>query len=252
MINRIDLSKLRNAEYVQLMQDVLSITEKNYPEAMKVEDSYNALLLAAVDLEAIFKLPGSSALSSELENLDQLRETALHDIQSLVRVHANRKDAAIKKHAQLLDAHLALYNSSNTAKSYQGLTGSIRNMIADWTTKPDLTAAIKALGLEDWQKALEQANNSFSDKYFARAVELGANYAESFKAKRLHTNMAYYALREEINAFNTITRGSEPYKTVVDTINGLLNYYNVVLARRAGSSNETEATTGNKPVEALV
>lgn len=251
MINRIDLSKLRNAEYAQLMQDVLGITEKNYPEAMRVEDSFNALLQATEDMEGIFKLPSGSAITAELENLDLLRANTLRGIQSIVRGHAYSQDADIKNHAQMLDAHLGQFGSSITANSYQGETNSIRNIIADWNTQPGLTAAVKALGLEDWQKALEDANNSFSDKYFARAVELGTNYAESFKAKRLHANLAYYALREEINAFYTITRGSEPYKTVVETINGLLSFYNVVLARRAGSNAGPEAATDHKPVAAF-
>lgn len=249
MIESIDLQKLRNGEFSQLMQDVVNITAKNDPAAMKVEGSFKELQLMAAEMDALFKQPAGSAITAELENLDLLRDNALKGIQSVVHAHSYSEDAVMKNHAQVLDTHLALYGGNITADSYQSETNSIRNMIIDWNEKPALTSAMAALGLQGWQKNLERANNSFSEKYLARAEEVGTDNTESFKAKRVQANTAYYALRDDINAHYTLTRASEPYKTVVSVINGLVGFYNDALNRRGGSTEEPDAPVGDKPVE---
>lgn len=252
MIQSIDLQNLRNGEYSQLIQDILNVVALYDTAAMKVDGPFNDLQKTGDELEAIFKLPPGSAFTAELEQLDELRDNALRGIQSIVLGHTYGRDAVIKTHAQLLLTHLGWFGSNIAKDSYQSETSSIRNIIADWNARPELTAAIKALGLQGWQKDLEEANNSFSEKYVKRAVERGTDETESFKAKRMQANNAYYALRDEINAHYTLTRADEPYKTVVAAINGLLNFYNDLLARRAGSNGEPATDAADKPAEAEV
>lgn len=249
MIISIDISKLRNAEYFQFMQNVIQATAKNDPVAMKVEGPFNDLKNVAGELEDLFKLPAGSAITAEIENLDIQRDNALKGIQGIVRACIFSEDAVIKKHALVLDNHLAVYGSNIVAESYQSETAIISNIITDWNEKPELTAAMAALGLQQWQKNLDTANYNFNEKYMARAEEVGTDSTESYKAKRLEANSAYYALRDDINAHYTLTRGSEPYKKVVSLINGLAVFYNDVLNRRVGSTEEPDAPAGDKPVE---
>lgn len=250
MIQSIDLQNLRKGEYAQLIQDILNIIALHDTAAMKVDRSYDQLQQAGDELNVIFRLPRGSALTAGLEQLDQLRDNALRGIQTIALGHTYSRDAVIKTHAQRLVAHLGRYGSHIATDSYQSETSNIRFMIADWNAQPELAAAIKALGLKDWQKDLEEANNSFDEKYVERAEERGMDETESFKAKRRQANSAYYALRDEINAHYTLTRAGEPYKTVVAAINGLLDFYNDLLARRAGSNGEPASTAEDKPAEA--
>ena len=249
MIDSIDLSKLHNAEYAQFMQNVLEASFKYDPVAMKVEAPVNDLKYVATSLEDLFKLPAGSAITVEIETLDFQRDNALKGIQGIVRACVFSEDAIIKKHALLLDNHLAGYGSNIVDQSYQDETATIRNIIVDWNQKPELTAAMKALGLQEWQKNLETANNNFNQKYMARAEEVGTDSSESLKAKRLETNSAYYVLRDDINAYYTITRGAEPYKTVVSVINGLIGFYNDTLNRRGSRNGKPDAAAGDQPVE---
>ncbi|MGG9972764.1 DUF6261 family protein [Ferruginibacter sp. SUN002] len=244
MINAIDLQKLRNGEYSQFIQDVISITNQNNPAAMQVEPQLTALSAVAAEIEALFRTPIGSAITTELENLDLLRDNAIRGIISIVRGSTYSEDTVVKNHATVLDTHLALFGKDIAADSYQSETSSIRNIIDDWNTKPELTAAINALNLQSWKTNLETANNNFSDKYIARAVELGSDTTESIKLKRVQANEAYYKLRDNIDARYIITDGAEPYKTAVASINGLISYYNDLLARRvAGVTNETPVVT---------
>lgn len=250
MINSLDLKTLRNGEYSQLMQDVITLVLQNDPAAMGVQPQFDALVAVAGEIETLFKTPLGSAITAELENFDLLRDNAIKGILSIVRGNTYSEDPVIKNHATVLDNHLALFGKDIAGDSYQSETSSIRNITEDWNTKPELTAAITALGLDRWKTWLVAANNSFAEKYLARAVELGNDTTETLKAKRQQANEAYYKLRDNIDARYTITEGAEPYKTVVASLNGLITYYNELLARRGGGGGGAEIPPADTPPSA--
>ena len=125
--------------------------------------------------------------------------------------------------------------------SYQSENSSIRNIIADWDAQPELADAIAGLGLQPWRNRLEEANTAFADKYRLRSIESGSATAESLRLKRLETNDAYYQLRDDINSYYNLTRGAEPYKTVVASFNGSIGFYNDTMARRGGGDKKDAA-----------
>lgn len=247
MIQTIDLRNLRNGEFSQLLQDVLIITVAHDPAALKVEDTFDNLQRLSSELEAFFKLPSGIMVTKEIELLHEQRANALKGIQAIVRGHTFSDDAVIKGHALALDTHIALYDDDFTNDSYQVETNSIRNIVDDWKDQPRLKEAIEGLGLQGWQKKLETANNSFSEKYLSRASETGSGSNDSFRTKRMEACDAYYALRDELNAYYTITRASEPYKSVVASIRGLISFYNDVLARRNSSTGVPAVAEADMP-----
>lgn len=237
MIKSIELYKLRNGEYIQYMQDVLVICRQYDPVNMQVRKEFNALLDVAGGIEAVFKVPTGSPVTGKLQKFDALREEAIRGIATLVRGYMFSDNPVVKNHAITLSNHLALFG--NIAEhNYQNQTNSIRNIIEDCNSIPELINAVTELGLQNWLTALENANNSFNEKYLLRAVELGNNTTEAIKIKRLQANEHYYALRNKINAYCITTDGAEPYTTVAASVNGLIAYYNELLARRVGGSDK--------------
>ena len=55
MTQSIDLSKLRNAEYVQFTTDVLQIVTLNNPATLQVQAKFNAFSSVKTELEVLFK-----------------------------------------------------------------------------------------------------------------------------------------------------------------------------------------------------
>ncbi len=237
MINGLKLYNLRNGEYAQFFQDIINAILLSDPIAMQVKPEYNALVAASREIEALFKIPTGSPITAELKNFDILRGNALKGISAIVRGNTYSQNTILKNHAIVVDTHLALFGNI-VEDNYQSETSSIRNILADWNTNPELTAAIATLNLADWQADLENANNNFADKYLHRAIELSNKNPVSLKAKRLEANAAYYALRDKINAHYTVTNGGEPYKTVVTSMNSLISFYNDALGRRGGGEND--------------
>ena len=148
MIDSIDLSKLRNGEYSQFILDIIKLVNQNNAVALVVAIQLGALLGVSEGIESLFKTPSGSAITAELENFDMQRDNAIKGISSIVRGHLYSEDPVIKKHATVLDTHLALFGKDIANDSYQSETSSIRNITADWNTKPELSAAIAALNLQ--------------------------------------------------------------------------------------------------------
>ncbi len=244
MINGIDLRNLRNGEYSQLMQDVLNIIRENDPNLMNVQAAFTALESIAGEIESIFKVPSASVITAELEKWDLQRDNLLRGISTIIRGNTYNYDPVMKSYADVLDTHLALFGKNITKDNYQSETSSIRNIIADWDTNPELKAALAALNLDGWRLELENANNSFTEYYLLRSKEQGCSNTENLKTKRQQANEAYYTLRDTLNSYFVIHKGAEPYKSVVAYINGLLTNYNDLLSRRQGGGDD-DGATGN-------
>lgn len=236
MINSIHLYSLRNGEYSQFILDTLSFIQKNDPKKLMVEYQYDQLLAISHDIEKLFKMEQGSILSDELMALDERRDDAINGLTTIINGHAYSTDPEVKANAKLLANHLAIFGSGIAKDSFQSETSTIRNIIADWDQKPELLAALTALNLLPWKKELTEANNLFSQLYLTRAENAGSANPANIKSKRAEANNAFYKLRDRLNSYYDINEGAEPFGKTVNAINGLISYYNNLLARRGGNT----------------
>ena len=239
MITSIDLSKLRNSEFLQFMTDYLGVVNLNNATTLQVKQQYSSLQAITKTIEALFKVDTSNALSDELQALDARRDAAINGMAALINGYTYHYDAATKAHATTLSNHLAIFGVGIAKNNYQSETTILRSIINDWDTQPKLTAAINTLNLASWKKELETANNAFAAKYLTRTQELGAASPESIPNKRVEAINAYYALRDRIDAFFTINDGAAPYNKAVNELNALITQYNTLLAGRQASKADT-------------
>lgn len=92
-----------------------------------------------------------------------------------------------------------------------------------------------------------RCGKGFANGYLARAQETGAASPENIKNKRTEANEAWYALRDLINAHFIIEKVAAPYGPTVTFINGLIEYYNNLIARR-GQGEEVPEVPAPAPV----
>lgn len=238
MINSIDLTRMRNAEYIQFMKNVGALVTSNGPEALQVAAQNEALTTKTNELDVLFKKQLSSEITQEITALDERRDNAVRGIASVVDGYLYHFDTDKKQAATKLFANLKLYGAGIHVQNYQAETGLINGLIVDWETKPELTAALLSLGLTAWKDELKSANLLFDQKYLLRTVEFGQASPETMKALREATNAVYYALRQFIDAY-AITINTPVYATVTRSLNALIDQYNAVLGnRQAGISPE--------------
>lgn len=239
MIKRITLMSLRNEEYNQFIADTLTTVKSNDPVLLKVQPQYEHLLQLSISLEKIFNAPAGSSLSQALIALDERRDNALNGIMALVNGYGFSTDTTIKYAAQVLKKHLSILGCSMAPENYQSETDTIKSIINDWNNMAEYDIALDALNLVSWKNELEISNNHFAAQYLDRTQEDGAASPDTLKAKRVETNTAFYALRNNLDAYFTINSGAAPFSNAVASLNGLIDNYNLVISKR-GTSIKTE------------
>jgi hypothetical protein len=235
MITAIDLTKLRNAEYLQLMIDVLKLVFQNNPTALKVIDDYNALQATTTAIEAIFKTEQSSPLTPIIEALDIRRDNAIMGIFKLIEANTFHFTPDVKDAANVLAKYVGIYGvaSAVAGLNLQSETATVTSIVTDMETRADLVAAVATLGLAPWVAELKTANQLLGDKYIERTKELAGASTDNIKQKRLACNIAYYSLRDMLQSYNTITKRAAPYPKTISEINALIDQYNIIITKRA-------------------
>ncbi|MEQ8535803.1 MAG: DUF6261 family protein, partial [Imperialibacter sp.] len=125
-------------------------------------------------------------------------------------------------------------------ENYAAETAIIKSILKDWAAQADLKAAVKALGLEEWQTALESENNAFNEQYLLRNTEMSDASPDTLRTKRLEAAEAYINLQKHINARFILEDGAEPFGKAVKEVNALIGQYTNLLASRKGRSDAGE------------
>lgn len=231
MIQSIDLTKLRNGEYVQFISDILKIVTLNDPTLLQVNEKFDIMSTIKNELEALYKKSAENPITSEIEYLDKRRDNAVSGILGMINSYGFHYDEAISGQAKVVQNYLKLYTNNIAQENYNAETATINNMVSDFENKPELLAALTALHLMEWKDELKDANNKFNDRYIARTQDLATATPDNLKSKRLVANTAYYELRERIDAF-AIINPSTLYTKTINEINALITQYNTLLAGR--------------------
>jgi len=155
MINSIDITRLRNANYLQFQKDFLAIISRNDPSALNIQAKYYDLTAKTEELENLFKKALANPISQELLVLDGRRDDAINGIYYAALAYSYHYDPDVKQAADTLLANINLYGSGIARLNYQAETATITNLINDWENKPELEDAINVLQLKGWRDELK-------------------------------------------------------------------------------------------------
>lgn len=231
----IELNKLRNAEYVQILKDLFVILQDGNVTNLKIVDEFNKLLGYANDIGVVFKTDQGSDLTPAIENEDARRDKAVIGIAKHIdsyTLHFEDKKVAA---ATLLAEKLKIYGTaSDIARlALPAETATIDNLVEDFNTQPSLVAAVKELGLAAWLNELKTANDNLALLYIQRTKQLGDENPNNIKDIRLKANDAYQNLRDMFVAQGLVAKWPANYVTVLNRWNALLEQYNTVINNRA-------------------
>jgi hypothetical protein len=242
MIQSIDIAKLRNPEYIEFSQNFLSIIALNNPGVLKVLAEFNAFEGAVQEIEGLFKTDQGSNFTPVIEALDIRRDTAIMGIFKCADGYTHHFNPVKQEAGTVLLNQLKVYGTATsvTNSNLPSETTMVRSLVSDCTTKPPVINAIKELGMEDWVAELQAANNLLAQNYVDRSVELGNNNPGSIRDKRLEANTLYYALRDMLQAQAIVAKNAVPYPQVINSLNGSIERYNLILAGRGTTTNNGE------------
>ena len=243
MITGIDVTKLRNAEYLQFMMDMLQLVAQNNPDVLKVTDDYNVLQAATAAIGGISKTEQSSPLTPIIEALDARRDSALMGIFKMIEANTSHFDPTIKEAAGALSKYMGIYGvaSAVAGLNLQAETATVTSIVTELQTITDLATAINLLGLTSWVAELKTSNTLLGEKYLERTTGSAGADPDTIKQKRIACNTAYYSLRDMLQSYNVITRGAVPYPKIINEMNALIDQYNILLMKRVTETPKTPA-----------
>lgn len=224
MFHSIILKNLTNSEFIQFNKNIANLIQQKNPELLAIEALYNTYTGKIAEHEALFKIPTGSPITAEMEALDFRRDDAITGIIGMVSSHAHHYLPIKKEAAVALQNNLKLYSSNIQRENYQSETAIINNLINDWKNKPELTAAMTTLALNDWIDELDIANNLFDEKYVNRAQTYASAPIETQKSKRMEVMNAYYDVRKYLEA-HSLLNPSPLYESLISEANQIIDLY---------------------------
>ena len=247
MIQSIDLSKLRNAEFIQFSRNLLQIVHLNDENVLKAKNEYDAFDAVITVIEEVFKTDQSSLLTPVIEALDMRRDNAVWGIFKNIDSFTTHFTPAKAAAANVLTEGLKVYGSARNIaiSSLPAETAIVVSLLGDVTTKPNLIAAVTELGLNSWFNELKNANDLLNQKYIERTQELGGVNPNTIKDKRNEANNLYYELRDMILAQATVAKNVAPFPKTINEINASIDPFNLILTNRANEA--ARAKKGDEP-----
>jgi Family of unknown function (DUF6261) len=242
MIDSIDLKGLRNAEYIQFMDNFRDLVIKNDPNILGVTKQQMVFVDAIKSIESLFKLQLGNKITEEIQALDLRRDNAINGITLVVTGYVNHFDPTISKAAQTIAENLKTYGVGIARENLMAETAILNSIIGDWENKQPLAQAIKELNLNSWKDELQEANALFDEKYLARTQDYADANPDTLLKKREECNQTYYELRKHIDAHGVINE-TAVYKKTTNDLNALIEQYNTLLNNRLANADKNNTDT---------
>ncbi len=255
MINKIDVLKLGNAEYLQFMTEAQRIVH-TYQQNIELQSDaqIGTFSILVAEMQILYRNDPASPLSIELAGHDTKRDRLITGLIKLCDAHTYGPDPDKRAAADLLSHNLDTYGAGIAQQSYQAETVTISNILAEWSRNPELTAAAARIGADEWTTALHAANESFNTMYLRHTAEMtpDAHHPDTFKTKRLETDEAWYKLCDRLNSFFIIHDGAIVWHNMTEELNALIDRYNATLNTRIGRTDTGNVSDRSGPKAATL
>ena len=241
-IGLLSLQKLHSNEHAQFMT-IFSTLIKNWnAEALGVESDFVGFEKLLADEEIAIRVAAGSALSSELERIDILRDNTWNAIWGRIQstlqspIDSEVKAAMVLK--RIFDIDGDVRNNPYTEES-----NKLTNLIND-LQKDENLPSLNIVGVTTWVAALKSQNEQFIAVDSSRNAEFAGRPSGNTKAVRKLIDPVYQTIIEKINATVVLGTAKPAAISFVSELNEKIAYYkNAVAIREGRSTKETKTTT---------
>lgn len=236
MIQGTSLDALRLMEFFALCSNVNDYLKEEDLTALKINAVYTETYLPAFNAldEALIPFR-KTGLTQALLDLDAQRDTAIVGLARIARSFIDFPVEEKAKAADLVKRHIDKYGKSPQALGLLQQTGVVINLLQDFG-KPDVKAAVEAIGATPWVAILQKANNQFVEVFKQRTEEEAAIEPGKTKAARIAMQEALMYTCKFINAL-AMVNGEAPYQRMTDNIN-----YEISRAKQIVKQRQSAAT----------
>ena len=246
-IARLTFRELWNSEYTLFVNQLVIIFQKYPIEALHLAKAFGKVLALLPQLAKVKAQELSNAISNQLRDLDNERDTLIKAIVGQVKAMGKISLASIAPHVVVMNRFLDIHGRDIDSANYSSETNRMNDLLADYDGKPEVQAAAVALNLKMLFDQLRMVNTQFATLFLQRNAENAAVEVVDSQAIRTETDKALTAF---FDAFEFCSSEYEEldYATPANEMNDLTNYYKTQLKARSTRRNSGKDVSTEKPI----
>lgn len=244
-IIRLHFAELWNSEYPQFVNQLITIVTKHNPDGLHLTKSFGRVTALEPDLAKIKTQELSNALSNKLSELDAERDSVIRFIWNQGRSFTKLSIRSLMSHAEVFGRYLDMHGDDIASANYNSETKRVNDMLTDYDSKPDVTAAVAALNLVMFFEQLRTVNAAFEELFMQRTGEYATDEVVDTRGIRSDCDKKIVAFFDAIEYCSKEYEELD-YSLMANEINTHVEYYKAQLKARttrrmAGKETSVEA-----------
>lgn len=241
-IKNVHLNNFRNNEHVQFQTRFKNLVERLSAKILKIEALFNTyLLLYSQEIEA-FDVIRKSDLVQLSEDADDLRDNTFRGMCHILESAHKHFRSEVREAAARLQVVFDYYGDLAN-ETREGETADMSKFIVE--LKGKYAADVAIVGLTEWVTELKTNNDAFDQLKQNKTTEASVRTQLKMKQERAKVDIAYSNIVAQINAL-ILVEGETNYTVVTNELNALIDEYNIIIAKRKGSSEKDSSTEAAK------
>lgn len=242
-IENITLSRLRNNEHFQFMNDVDVLITTFQPTELGIDSIYRAFKAALSAEDVAIRVEAGSLKSKSIEELDNLRDKTWQAISFRVKAAKLSPFVNEVESGEIIGRILDKYGDVRML-SYNEETAALTNIISDLQT-PANADHLSIVAIQRWVPELKTENEKFQALFNERNTELADRPSGDVKTARVQIDPLFTKITEKINASVVLEVAKPAALTFISQINEKIKYYKTTLAARGSKANDTTPVDEN-------
>ena len=208
MIKKINLNKVRQMEYYQVMATIKKFLEEENLENLGLNTIKEEFDKSFFNLDNSLKGIKKSNHTKDLVQISKKRDLYLTNLIVQCNLFKNHPNEIVAQSAKKIVPIIDKYGKKPHSKPMQEKTGIIVNLLQD----------IDLIHIREWITALQKENNNFLSIYEERIKEKSTIKVGNAKEMREAMHKTFVKLSKAIEAFSFV-RGENEYQHLSNNIN---------------------------------
>lgn len=240
-IIRLALTHLRNAEYCQFVNIIVTIVSKYQPESLHLQRSFERLTSFMPQIAEIKAQEQSNIISKQLSKMNAERKTLIKSVFKQVKTFSKLSIDGTAEHVAVLKRFLEKHGNDIGTTNYNDSTKRFKDLLDDYHTNAEISTAASALQLVIFFNHLATLNAQFDNLFIQRIMENSTVETVDARAIRKKVDKVLIAFFDAFEVFS-MEYDQLDYQTPANEINEFISHTKAQLKARTTRSKKRKNT----------
>ena len=247
-LRKIALTKLLKLELPQFAEDVIRVTAKYDPTALKIQNSFDTLAAQQPKMNLLEVPYGPHPLTEKMHQLhkERLKYAALITMQMRVLQKADLENTRdlVQISRPIVRIHLNFLRQNNR----QVISRAIKSLFLYFDENPQVRDALDTLGFKKYLDELIKANTLYEELLIERAEQISERPKVDVAAIRHEIQYFLRILFDQISFYQHINKEAD-YSPLICELNEVIAGYSKIIKTRATCYKTRKRKTSAKTIE---